>query len=104
VTPPPRVSCWHTVQSLVAFVKKGLTHLFNLSLSLFALVGMLSLDNRSSFSLLQSDPAKPFNFLQNFKSLDAIPEYVLVHSHPFWLKAPRDTYEMGKGAIVCRSA
>jgi len=41
---------------------------------LLAHLGMLSLDNRSSFSLLQSDPAKPFNFLQNFKSLDAIPE------------------------------
>jgi len=33
-------------------------------------LGLLSLDNRPSFSLLQPDPSKPFNFLQHFKNLD----------------------------------
>jgi hypothetical protein len=35
---------------------------------------MLSMENRGMFSLLQSDPSKPFNFLQNFKNLDSTPE------------------------------
>lgn len=41
---------------------------------LLAHVGLLSMENRGAFSLLQSDASKPFNFLQNFKNIDSTAE------------------------------
>jgi hypothetical protein len=38
-------------------------------------VGLLSMENRGAFSLLQADATKPFNFLQNFKNIDSTAEY-----------------------------
>lgn len=68
-TLPRPVSYWLTVRLLKLLL------LFFLKFNLVLPVGMLSLENRGSFCLLQSDPSKPFNFLQNFKNIDTTAEY-----------------------------